>query len=512
MRGPGRLRDSTIPCAVFALAGAVAFRLPEILNPGIVNSDSAVVGLQAMHILRGEWHWFLWGSGYQTTADSVVAAAIFSIIGATPLALMLTALTGHLVATLFAYLTLCRRHAPAIALLLITPLIASPAPTHTYTLHPPRQTALTLVFIAIWLLDGATSARRENIRYAIGAGTAALACFADPYALIFAPGMALLALLIGLDGTNSRGRTWRRFAAMAAGAAVGAVPFIVCRLLPNSVSGPLTFSPGLLARNWALFKGPCLSWVLGTRVLHQPAGVSDYIFWHPPWGFQVCQWLGAAAFAASFVFAIGAAAQNCIPWASRRLGLTAVLTVVTTIAGFLLSVMPIDHYASRYLVSLVLLAPFLFGVIAHVIQPRVLLALMAPMIASFAVSGWLGYEPLTKGIRIVDGGLQANEAQLLRELNHRGVKYAMADYWTAYRLTFMFQEGVTVVPVHESQDRYAPYRRELFKASRYAYIFDHIRSEESQATVNSRVAEGQEDRFTIGPFDIYVLRRMGDSS
>src|ERR1700690_2086687 len=170
MSGLGRLGDSKKIPAVVALLSATAFRLPELLNPGVVNSDSAIVGLQAMHIMRGEWHWFLWGSGYQTTADSVVAAAIFLFMGATPLALMLTALVGPLLVVLFAFLTLCRRLSPYVALLLVAPLITSPAPTHTYTLHPPRQTALTLVFIAIWLIESASSARKGQTRFAIGAG------------------------------------------------------------------------------------------------------------------------------------------------------------------------------------------------------------------------------------------------------------------------------------------------------------------------------------------------------
>jgi hypothetical protein len=507
MRGLLRQRDFTLLGTLLALLGAVAFRLPELLNPGVVNSDSAVVGLQAMHILRGQWHWFLWGSGYQTTADPAVAAALFLLLGSTPLALMLTALLGHLLATLFAYLTLCRRMTPAVALLLVTPLITSSAPTHTYALHPPRQTALTLAFAAIYLLDRAASARKEQVPYAVGAGTAALACFADPYALVFAPGLALLALLTGFDGTHSLGRRARRFLAMGAGACIGAIPFVVCRLHPNAEKGPLTLSLDLLRRNWSLLKDPCLPCVLGTKVLHQPVGASDYLVWHPSFGFQIAQWLGACVFAASVLAGASAAFRRDIPWELRRLGAMAALTVVVTVAGFMVSVMPMDHYASRYLVSLVLVAPFLLAVTIHWIRSRWALLLVAPMAASFAVSGWLGYEPFVKGLRIENAALDVNEAQLLSELNRRGLRYAIADYWAAYRLTFMFKEHVIVVPVHESQDRYATYRREFSKAPRYAYIFDHRRSEESQQTVQHRVAQGQEELFVVGPFDVYVLRR-----
>ena len=46
-----------MPPALLLVAAVVA-RLPALINARGVNSDAAVVGLQAMHILRGEWSWF----------------------------------------------------------------------------------------------------------------------------------------------------------------------------------------------------------------------------------------------------------------------------------------------------------------------------------------------------------------------------------------------------------------------------------------------------------------------
>ena len=79
-------RDHRTPLAVLLLA-SVAFRWPALINAATVNSDAAIVGLQASHILHGEWAWVLWGSGCQTFADSFVAAGFFALLGATPLAL-----------------------------------------------------------------------------------------------------------------------------------------------------------------------------------------------------------------------------------------------------------------------------------------------------------------------------------------------------------------------------------------------------------------------------------------
>jgi hypothetical protein len=494
-----------------ACLGAIVFRLPELLNPGIVNSDSAIVGLQAMHVLRGEWQWFLWGSGYQTTADSVVAAGLFALLGTTPLVLMLTALMGHLLAISFAVLTLARRLSPWVALLLVLPLVFGSAPTHTYTLHPPRQTALTLVFAAVFLLDGAASARCPHCWFTAGAALATFACFADPYALVFLPGVAVLAVFAVFDVVAPRKVQFRRLGAAFAGAVVGVIPFAIVRSLPQSTSGQLSFDASVLARNWALFKGPCLQWVLGTRVLHEPVGAADYVVWQPPLAFALVQWLGVVSLVAALVVALIAYALRVAPWELRRLGVLGIVTVFVTVAGFLLSVMPMDHYSSRYLVAIVLVTPFVFAPVAALVRPAVLVCWIAPMVASFAVCGWLGYEPCVQGVRILDTHSSETEAHLARELARRHIEYAQADYWAAYRLTFMFKEAVKVVPIHAQQDRYAPYRNGFSRAGVYAYIYDHRRSEESPNTIASRIGCEPSERFSIGDFDVYVVQRSTQS-
>src|SRR5262245_55770202 len=139
------LRRVSLP-GVAVLAASVGFRMPALVNAAGTNSDAAIVGLQAMHILRGEWSWFLFGSGYQTSVDSVVAALFFLIAGPHPLALMLSTFAGHLAVTWLAFDVL-QRHLPAPRAAIATlPLVLAPASVHTYALYPPRQASLTLAF------------------------------------------------------------------------------------------------------------------------------------------------------------------------------------------------------------------------------------------------------------------------------------------------------------------------------------------------------------------------------
>ena len=84
---PPAWRWRGLPLA-FLLVASVVARLPALVNARGVNSDAAVVGLQAMHILRGEWSWFLWGAGYQASFDAALVAAAFAITGPSALTLM----------------------------------------------------------------------------------------------------------------------------------------------------------------------------------------------------------------------------------------------------------------------------------------------------------------------------------------------------------------------------------------------------------------------------------------
>jgi len=114
-----RVQLRTLAAPAVLVAASYLFRLPPLLNARSTNSDAAVVGLQAMHLLRGELSPFLWGSGYQTSADAFVAALFFVVLGKTPLALMLSALTLHVVATMLVFVTVRRRFDPWTALLLV---------------------------------------------------------------------------------------------------------------------------------------------------------------------------------------------------------------------------------------------------------------------------------------------------------------------------------------------------------------------------------------------------------
>ena len=73
------------------------YMLPQIANCKFVNSDIAIVGLQALHMLRGEWTPFLWSNIYQGALYPTIAAAGFAVFGPTGIWLFASSFVGYLV-------------------------------------------------------------------------------------------------------------------------------------------------------------------------------------------------------------------------------------------------------------------------------------------------------------------------------------------------------------------------------------------------------------------------------
>ncbi len=509
--------DAVAPPAAILLA-SVAFRWPALINASTVDSDAAIVGLQAMHILRGEWAWFLFGSGYQTSVDSAVAAGFFALLGATPLALMLSTFVGHLAATGLAFSTLRRHVDPWLAALLTLPLVFTPSPLHTYILGPPRQAALTLVFLSVWTIDGAPRSRAPRVRYFAGAAVASVACFADPYALVFLPSLILLSLLAALDtdtmGEPTQARAvLRRAGSILAGAVVGLVPFALLASSAKAVHGETTFSAVAVGRHYRLLTEEALPWILSLTV-YRPTPAGGYGPWHPGALFHLVQIAGGLLFVAGIGFGLVALRVKSVPWPLRRLGVFGFALLPSALGGFLVSVMVMDLFSTRYLAAIVLVSPFALAPAAWRLGRARFAGAALPYLVSAAVAGWIGFGAEVAGaapVRLPGSGASA-EARLKSALVAHGVTAAMADYWVSYRLTFLYREAILVVPIHASEDRYPPYRDAFVRAARVAYIFDARRSRETFEKMldQIKVAEGlvaSAETLREGDLEAVVLER-----
>jgi hypothetical protein len=507
--------DGLAVATVFLVS--IAYRLPPLINAAGTTSDAAVVGLQATHILRREWAWFLWGSGYQTSVDSVVAAMAFLLGGPTPLALMLSTLAGHLVLVLLAYAVLRRRFAPWSAALLVSPLVLTPGPLHTYILSPPRQASLTLLFAGIWLVDTAPGTKRAAGCLALGSFVVGLACFADPYCLLLLPAVALFVVLTARDG-DPRTRT-RRIAAGVLGGTFGLGPAWLLAHSSGASGGAYTLTPGLIGHNLRLLLDECLPFLLSTKVFLWQ-GVGEYAVWQAPLWFRAVQFVGAGLLVVAIVAGgVAATLLRGVPPESRRLGILGSLMLPVTLGGFLLSAMVMDFFSARYLAAILLVTPFALAPIMQLVGPKRLGLALLPYLVSAGVAGWLRYDTDVSGWHLRhENGAARDEKALGAALRSRGVHYGVADYWVSYRLTFLLHEDPVIVPWHQSQDRYPPYRAAFVAAPVVAYVYDPWRSHEDLTAREARIRSGESEfepvfeNFTVGRYTVLVLRRLAPSA
>jgi hypothetical protein len=502
--------------AVLALGVlSLVTRLPALLNAAGTNSDAAVVGLQARHIVGhifgGAWSPYLWGSGYQTSADSTWAALFFRVLGPGPLVLMLSALVLYVGLTFFAYGLLRRRLEPFPALVATLPLVFTTACVHSYALYPPRQMSLTLAFFALWALDrcfprrpasGGSVDAGGTLALAAGGALAFLAVAADPYAAIFLPAAGLLAWRVVLSREGRPARV-RVSIALGVGGIAGAVPIVMLLARPESKHGVVSMSARVVAHNAKLLWHECLPWAIGAKI-YKPLHAMDYVAWKMPPAYAYVTYVGIGLLCAALVVSSVLAVLR-----RSRLAAIAWLTIGLNFVSFLLSRMVMDQFSMRYLAASVLVLPLALEPLVAKVGARWGAAILAPYLFVALSGGWLSHGPWVRGPlpRLVETG--AAEARLLHALQDRHVDGAVADYWAAYRLDFLWREAIPVAPYHVEQDRWPPYRRAVAAAKRVAYVHDAERSFEDEKTAERELAAGGTvvDRFVSDEFSVVVVER-----
>jgi hypothetical protein len=517
-----RARGRVTLALLLLLAVGVLARMPALLNARGVHSDAAIVGLQAMHVLNGEWSWFLWGAGYQASIDAILVAAGFAITGPSALTLMLVPLTGHLVLVGLVLDLLRRSVGLGSALLACLPLIFAPQPVNGVALYAPRQWSITIVFVSVWLAARSVDRSRGPLWLAGSGLTGGLAVYFDLFTLQMMPALAAFALLCALSppqaAASPRAVVMRREAipglrlgGLAAGALAGALVVVCSRAQPVADASKATLTLNRLQANWELLTEICLPYLLGVRVF-VPDGAGGTRPWASPPLLQVVHWVGLLAFIAAVVWAAVAAARRSVPEFVRRLGALGLVGTLSSLGAFLVSPMPEDVFSARYLAPIVWFAPFTLAPAAHALRPRRFAIALAPFLVAVGIGGWLAYGPYVHGplpVRDARGAAQ-EEAALAVALRLHGVRYAAAHYWLSYRLSFLFEEDPVVVPLDEPADRYRPYRTAFEAAPMVAYIFHPSEPRAEPAPIEGRLREAGEryERVEVAGFTVLVQHRQ----
>lgn len=479
-----------------ALLLVVIFRLPPLLNANALNSDAAIVGLQARHMLEGEFSLRLWGAPYQAPLDSLLAAMLFAIDGSAAVLLLLVPLVGMLVMVALTWSVISPHAGRAGAFLAVLPLVFATQAVNSPMTYVLRQSLATWAVFAVWCFERASLKTRPSAWFAVGGALVGLGLYVDTFFAVLLPPLLLFGLL----------RAWSLPTRARALAALG-VPFIIgitvsLILMHGAPPSGSSLSFGRLPVNWTMFWRECLPFALGTRVW-LPGSVE----WVAPSLVHALQLVAACVFVAAL--ATGAVlGRRSGPQALGLLGVTGALAAV---GGFLFSSAPFDMWSTRYLAPVLWLSPFALTPLLARLGPGRAALLIGPWAASALLSGWVSYGPFVDGPAIVrtERGVADVELELGRVLRERGVHHGRAQYWQAYRLSLLWREDPLVVPLEAELDRTPEARQAVDAAPQVAAIFHPSEPRATATDFEAQlVASGARyERLEVGDFVVLITTR-----
>ena len=140
-----RRAKALFPLLVIA-ALTVSVRLPFLLHGDrFFDSDEAVEGLMARHVLRGELPIFLWGQHYKGVPEVYVSAAVFSIAGSSVVALKATTLACFVLFVYLQFLLVEALFATRVAWMATALVIVGPPALVLWSLSANAEVVLTLL-------------------------------------------------------------------------------------------------------------------------------------------------------------------------------------------------------------------------------------------------------------------------------------------------------------------------------------------------------------------------------
>ncbi|MFN0064517.1 MAG: hypothetical protein ACKVPX_18595 [Myxococcaceae bacterium] len=480
---------------VLAIGGWM--RLPPLVNAGALNSDAAIIGVQALDILSGRWATQLYGTDYQAAVEPVLAAGLMGLGVPSFTAVALVPFLGMLAMLAIVYGVLVRKLAPLAATLCTLPLALGSMAVNMPMMYGVRQCMALAVVSGVALLHFAPQSRFKEAMFFGGALLSGLSVAIDTFALVIAPAVALFGVLCLAELRANRkalllcglwalaGAVLAGFGAAGLGHLDGSAGGLMARHL--KVNAPLlwerTLPFALNAKIWVWAdEGPAWLW--------KPAG----------W-FRVFQALGGVV---AFSFLVAAplfARASSVSWQSRRLSVLGGSAALLCLGVFLFSRAPVDEWSTRYLAPLVWLAPFALAAWGERLRTPVLAALLLPWLVSSVAGAWVGWGPYVDGARIVKTARARGEREdtLRNWLREQRVESAAAEYWSAYRLSLWFSARPKVVPLAAHQDRIPHHRRVYDNGSRVALLFDRtLRTESSESYRTSLTRAG----VNVTPHDV----------
>jgi 4-amino-4-deoxy-L-arabinose transferase-like glycosyltransferase len=131
-------RHPRIPLAIALVAGVLARLILVVRSNALIDGDEAMVGIQAEHILRGDFPTYFFGQVYMGSLETYLIAGLFRLFGPSPWAMRAVPI---LLSLLLVYLTWRLAYALLPHESRATPLLAGLAAL--FAAAPPLYDAVT---------------------------------------------------------------------------------------------------------------------------------------------------------------------------------------------------------------------------------------------------------------------------------------------------------------------------------------------------------------------------------
>jgi len=463
------------------LSGVLATRFFLVARffPTLIESDEAIVGLMARHILEGELVAFYWGQNYMGAFEAYLTAGMFALFGAGALVLKLTVLALFL-AFLAVHFKLAEEVSGSrvVAWMATFSVGISPAFLAVWSLKARGGYMSLLLFgtlsllLATWLLKNESNRRVKLFLLGASIGIAFWSHFA---AVTYAIPIGLVLLW------RYRSDILRVGWIAGVGFLIASLPVWVYNFLHHfaSLSRPMARRTTIIEDFENIF-GTGLPILLGGRA---------------PWSggggyFPFSEGLVVALFLAAFVWIV----RRQFRERNASVGLTLLFVFMFPL---FVSASGAGHFMlePRYLIPLY----SAIYIVLFMALPRVMPKIgMLILLLSLNLYGSL----TLKDDEFIVPGYTEPVGPLIEFLHSEGVRYAYAPYWIAYRLSFESNEAIICTPPPGDHMRYEPYLTVVRSNEPVAYIQLHS-SGGLGGTAKTDVPLGYGE-FKIGNFEVFL--------
>ncbi len=478
-----------------AVAG-IALRLyVERSSLGVSDSDEAIVGLMARHVLHGQLTTFFWGQGYGGSQEAIVTAPVIAVLGSSWLALRLVPIALSAVAAVVVW-RVGRRTIGEPAATVAGGVIWLWPPYLIYEIsHQFGFYASGVVYAALLLLLALRAVERPDRNRAAMLGfVLGLSLWND---------IQLVPLMAGvIVWTVLKRRQILRHAWLAIlSAALGAAPWLVWNLRHNwgSLGVPADTSP--YEHRLRIFFSPLLPMLLGLR---EP--------------FTQRPLIGALLTDLAYLLLIALAAYGAYRTRRRNTSLLYTTAVVFPIV-YAISPQTLFEMEPRYLLTL---APTLTLIIAQFAQSKfrsiVVLALtfVVSAITLQRMDEWVGRSSADPQFA------PRSTSPLIRALTNRGIRSVYGNYWIAYRLDFQSGERIVAAEnnllrltfrggrayaAHDPDVRWEPFERAVNRDANHAFVFfqdDRTASAQARERTQRLLSADGYVRERVGAYLVYL--------